>query len=149
MKRNVIYTDLRDRNLISLKKETSLTMQHYCQMSICSNIQSKRQNFISGDGKKWLTKKEKMCHCQLGLFKKQLFQAGTPANRFSYCLGQYKIGTYFDINYRPHLGVELVISLRYRSPKLFFSNMTFFPRWGQNSLFWRFWPISKNLWPKL
>ena len=55
----VLYTDLRDRNLISLKKETSLTMQHYCQMSICSNIQSKRQNFISGDGKKWLTKNEK------------------------------------------------------------------------------------------
>ena len=60
----VLYTDLRDRNLISLKKETSLTMQHYCQMSICSNIQSKRQNFISGDGKKWLTKNEKMCLCQ-------------------------------------------------------------------------------------
>ena len=52
----------------------------------------------------------------LGLFKKQLFQAGTPANRFSHCLGQYKIGTCFYFNLRPHLGIAPAISIRYRSP---------------------------------
>ena len=64
----------------------------------------------------------------LGLFKKQIFQGGTPANRFPHCMGQYKIGTkkFFDL--KALLGVAPAISIRYRSLKknIFFDFFDFF-----------------------
>ena len=64
----------------------------------------------------------------LGLFKKQLFQAGTPANRFSHHMGQYKIGTKKNFEKKSHLGVAPAISIRYRSlkKKFFFDFFDFF-----------------------
>ena len=63
------------------------------------------------------------------MFKKQLFQAGTPANRFSHRMGQYKIGTKKIFEKKSHLGVAPAISIRYRSlkkKKFFFDFFNFF-----------------------
>ena len=49
--------------------------------------------------------------CPIGLFKKQLFQAGTPANRFSHCKGQYKIGTKKIFEKEEHLGLRQLFQL--------------------------------------